>query len=178
MKVDKPKVALSIYKSIDKALLKIIRDLAKKYLEPLKDKPWYDLALKEYEEWVIELLELLDKQFNGYAQLIRGNDIFRKGVKISNFNYSTDEYLDALHNKVVVDYVRDSLVEMEEDLQEELLILYQKKDIQLVLEAAKLTSEDMGFKFNFNKFDKHIRDYLRDKSIKWPNRYRELQKSL
>ena len=116
MKVDKPKVALSIYKSIDKALLKIIRDLAKKYLEPLKDKPWYDLALKEYEEWVIELLELLDKQFNGYAQLIRGNDIFRKGVKISNFNYSTDEYLDALHNKVVVDYVRDSLVEMEEDL--------------------------------------------------------------
>lgn len=167
MKVNKPKVALSIYKSIDKALLKIIRDLAKKYLKPLKDKPWYNLALKEYEEWTIELLELLDKQSRSYSDLIKGKELFKENIKISNFNYSTDEYLDNLHNKVVVDDVRDALVEMEDDFEKELLLIYEKKNSQLVLEAAKLTSKDIGFKFNFNKFDKYTRDYLREKSIKW-----------
>lgn len=167
MKVNKPEVAFFIYKSIDEALLKIIKDLAKKYLKPLKDKPWYKAALRSYEEWTINLLDIFKGQAKKYSDLIRNSKLFNKNLKVNDKKYKTDEYLDELYNLVVVDGIKDVLVEMSTDFEKELQLAYEKQNKQLVIEAAKLTSKDIGFKFNFNQFNKLTKDYLEEKSIKW-----------
>lgn len=171
--MNKPQVALFIYKSADEALLKIIRDLAKKYLEPLKDKPWYDLAVENYELATLSFLDIFKKQAIKYSDLIKNKDIYNKNTKINQRKYKTKEYLDDLYNLVIVDDIKDVLVDMSVDFEKELQQAYEKQNNQLVIAAAKLTSKDIGFKFNFNKFDKHTRDYLRDKSIKWAKQVQE-----
>ncbi len=171
--MDKPEVALFIYKSIEDTLSKLIKELAKKYLLPLKDKPWYKLALKEYEDWTIEYLDILTNQSKKYTDLIKNTDIYNKNVKVNAKKYRTEEYLDKLFNYVVVDDVKDVLVDMSKDFETELQLAYAKQNRQLVIASARLTSKDIGFKFNFNKFDQHTRDYLSDKSIKWAKQVQE-----
>lgn len=164
----KPDVALFIYKTIDEALLKVTRELAKKYLEPLKDKSWYDKALTAYEALTLNLLDEFKEQSKAYAKLLKGSkEVYKKKVSLSDIKYSTEENLDEMYNHVVVDDIKDILDEMKNDFKSTLEKIYEDQDRQLIIEAAKLTAKNIGFKFNFNQFDKHTRDYLRDKKINW-----------
>lgn len=173
MKVNKPEVALFIYKSIDEALLKIIKDLAEKYLKPLKNKPWYKLALNKYQEWTKLFLNILKNQAVKYSDFIKDKEIFKKNLKADEKKYRTEEYLDELYNLVVVDNIKDVLIDMGKDFETELQLAYARQNKQLIIEAAKFTSKDIGFKFNFNQFNKLTRDYLEEKSIKWARQVQE-----
>lgn len=89
-------------------------------------------------------------------------------------SYKTWEYLDAWYNHVVVDDVRDTLLELEQEFQNKLEEFYQKKVAdKLIPEASKGILEQLGMEFDFNKYDEATRDYLKDKKIHWAKQVAE-----
>lgn len=89
-------------------------------------------------------------------------------------SYKTWEYLDAWYNHVVVDDVRDTLLELEQEFQNKLEEFYQQKVAdKLMPEASKGILEQVGMEFDFNKYDEATRDYLKDKKIHWAKQVAE-----
>lgn len=166
--MDKVRVATKLEKAIDKTLKAMLLKMAKEYLKPFKDKPWYRSALDGFIATGEKVSEELRRQAKAYSKALKDKDIYKKPK-----SYKTEEYLDERYNKVVVNDIRDTLVEMNKDFESELSKVFGLIDEVLILEASKSVAGSIGMEFNFNKFDKVTRDYLRDKKIKWAKQVQE-----
>lgn len=163
--MNKKEKATNIYKAIKKATDKIITSNAIEYLKPLKDKPWQKLAIKQYKAFAKLIYKLLNKHKNAYIKAIKGKKLFKLKQKIKKD--IDDEYLDEQYNFIVSDNIRDILKELNTDFEKELQEAYKKEVADKTKEAAKLITAGIGMKFDFNRYDKLTRNYLRDKKIKW-----------
>ena len=160
----------AIEKGIDNAISKIVLNSAKKYLKPLKDKSWHNPAVKYLSEFEIVIAEILQAQQEAYAKLIENskNIYTKQPIQKAKKNYRTHEYLDELHNRVIVDDIKDSLVELESKFEKLLRDSYKKYITDgLIRDSAELVYKDQGMTFDFNKFDESTRDYVKNKQIKW-----------
>lgn len=160
---------IKLEKSIDDTLKKLLEKLAKDYLKSFRKEPWYKPALKHFEDTARDISRLLRKQAKAYSGAISDKDIYNKTVK----RYRTDEYLDSLYNKIVVDDIRDVLVEMNLSFQEELDKAMKKLEGKFIKVGATEVAGSLGLEFDFNKFDERTRDYLKDKRIKWAKQVQE-----
>lgn len=179
---EKKKNLINIYKSIDKALKKLIETNAKEYLEPFKDKPWYGIALEEYKSMSKSLLDMLGKQAELYGNLIDVKELFNKKKVIDEDNEdneddedvedTTDEILE--YEDIINDDVQSVLEEIKEKIIEELEEFFEEDiEKELIFIAAEEAAKNIGIEFNFNKFNEFTRDYLKDKKIEWTKQVAE-----
>lgn len=177
---EKKKNLINIYKSIDKALKKLIEINAKEYLEPFKDKPWYEIALEEYKSMSKSLLDILEKQAEQYGTSIDIKELFNNKKNTTNDEDDDEDDEDSdiddilEYEDIVNDDVQNVLEEIKEKIIEELEEFFEE-DIEkkLILVAAEEAAKNIGIEFNFNKFNEFTRDYLRDKKIEWTKQVAE-----
>lgn len=161
MKKNKKEVAEQIYKTIDKNLDKLIKNNALKYLKKLKNKHWYIIALDGYVNVSKAMLGLLSAYSKKYAEIIRDKNLFETKTTIKKDNSKK-------YKKIINKDIRKKLEKINNEFEEELKGFYEeeiKKGVLLL--AAEKTAKELGIKYNFNKFNKFTRDYLKDKKINW-----------
>ncbi len=181
--MNKNNAATQIYKSIDKTLNKLIESSAKNYLKDLRKHSWHKTALKGYKNLSKELLKLLKGQANKYAKTIEGKELFKKKIKKDEDEDDSDDIEDIIedlieyeekYDNVVDDDIKGLIEELKEEMIEELEKLFEEEiEENLLIAAAKNISQDLGIKFNFNKFNEFTRDYLKDKKINWAKQVQE-----
>lgn len=174
--MDKKDNITQIYKSIDKALNKLIAANAKDYLKYHKNKPWYTIALKGYKNITKDMLELLKEYSKKYGEAIEGKKIFKKKIKkaddeddnIEELINDIDDIIDNDYAEITEDDIKEIIEKVTEELMEELEEFYDDeiKD-NIIINAAEVVANNIGLKFSFNKYNKFTRDYLRDKKIEW-----------
>jgi hypothetical protein len=181
-KNNKKQTLTKIYKTMDKALDKLIANNAKKYLKSFKNKPWHTIALEGYKNTSKGLMGMLNGHTKVYVKAIESKELFNKKKVIKDDDIEDEEYGDIdevlddiLEYEDVVDKdIQNILEKIKEKIIEELEEFFEE-DIEkdLILVAAEEIAKDLGIKFNFNKFDVFTRDYLKDKKIKWARQVAE-----
>lgn len=181
-----------LYEAIKKAEDTLLREQAKEWLKSFINEPWYNAAIKAYvaiaeeaggvfadhkrrvlmaigrEELFDQLVtnETAASTTTSVAAVATGSAGTMAAQTITY--YKTWEYLDERYNHVVVDDVRDELIELQKRFQQQLEAVYQKQLADtLVPEASKEMYQNLDMDFDFNKYDEATRDYLRDKKIHW-----------
>lgn len=159
--MDKKDNITQIYKSIDKALNKLTVANAKDYLKYHKNKPWYTIALQGYVNVSKAMLGLLNEYAKKYSKIIEGKEIFNKKPSIKKDG--KDKY-----RKIVKKDMQKQIEKVNREFRKDLEELYEEELEKIVLVlAAKKTAKELGLTYNFNKFNKFTRDYLKDKKIHW-----------
>ena len=159
--MDKKATMKKIYKSIDKALNKLTVANAKDYLKYHKNKPWYTIALQGYVNVSKAMLGLLNEYAKKYSKIIEGKEIFNKKPSIKKDG--KDKY-----RKIVKKDMQKQIEKVNREFRKDLEELYEEELEKIVLVlAAKKTAKELGLTYNFNKFNKFTRDYLKDKKIHW-----------
>jgi len=161
MEKNKKDIAEQIYKTIDEKLEKLIKNNALKYLKKLKNKHWYIIALDGYVNVSKAMLGLLSAYSKKYAEIIRDKNLFETKTTIKKDNSKK-------YKKIINKDIRKKLEKINNEFEEELKGFYEeeiKKGVLLL--AAEKAAKELGIKYNFNKFNKFTRDYLKDKKINW-----------
>lgn len=155
---------ICIYKSVDKALDKLIEDNAKEYLKEHKKQSWYVVALEGYKKITRSMLELLKEQSKDYGKAIEGKKLFNKKIKKNDEDINDDINDDI---KEVLENITKSFIENLEDFYDEEITT------SSMLLAAKASAEELDLKFNFNKYNKVTKKYLESKKIEWAKQVAE-----
>lgn len=145
--MDKRDVAIQIYKSVDKSLVKLIEERAKDYLKKLKGQSWYKVALDGIINISKAMQELLMKYSKIYAKAVQGK-------KEKEAYKAVDEISKSLAMELIKFY--------DDNFGKTLLV-----------QAADKTAKEIGIKYSFNSFDMATRDYLKDKKINWSKQVTE-----
>ncbi|WP_165000287.1 phage minor head protein [Anaerophilus nitritogenes] len=176
--MNKKKKALSIFfNAINKTKDHISTIRTKRYLKDLKDKTWNDIAVVDIVKFTKQLEDLFKKHQNAYIKLFNTKKVIyikedKKNIKKGK--YRAEDYLDERFNHVVVDDIKDELIELEKDFQNELEKTYDDLIVAGTIPAAVETVlSSMGMKFDFNEFDLATRDYLKNKKIHWAKQVKE-----
>lgn len=170
--LNKKTVAFFILKEAKKYKNSKIRKRQKIYLKPFKEqeKPWADVAVDYSVNFIEDLDDILTSYKNSCLDIIKNNTkLFKQDTQVKKSkNYKTNEYLDERYNHVIVDDIKDKLLELNSSFENALNKAYEKHITKgLVNDATGLVFKGMGMDFDFNKYDETTRDYLRDKKINW-----------
>ena len=185
--MDKKNNITQIYKSIDKALNKLTVANAKDYLKYHKSKPWYTIALKGYKNITKEILGLLKEYSKKYGKVIEGKEIFKKKIKKDDEDdHNGDDEIEITelggikedeYEEITEDDIKEIIEEITEELLEELEEFYDNQiKGNIIINAAEVVANNIGLKFNFNKYNKLTREHLEDKKIEWANQVAETTK--
>ncbi len=169
--MDKKNITFLILKSAKQQKRNLIKKQQEEYLKPFKekDKVWTDIAIEYIIDFILELESIFNEYKNECIKVLN-DKMFVTEIKKAKKpkKYKTYEYLDSLYNKVIVSDIKDTLIEIGNSFKDALKSTYDKFIKNgVVKNSAKLIFENMNMLFDFNKFDKKTRDYLRDKKIKW-----------
>lgn len=138
-----------LYYAIKKAEEHLLLEQAETWLKRFANEPWYKDAVKAYAAIAMEVGGVFQDHKHKVLEAIGRTDLFaevpeisiRGGIKRKQqgiTRYKTWEYLDERYNRVVVDDVRDELVELQKDFRQKLDECYQKVMIDtLVPETGK-----------------------------------------
>lgn len=161
-----------LFDDVNEAINKILNENALSYFEPFKEnKYWYSYAISSYAPFTVGLTHVFSEYAISVLSTVKYlNSI--KGVfvkdKIEKRQYKTDEYLDSKYNKVVVKDVRDALKELHEAFKNKLNDFYK---VHIINNFINVMIKDMisskEVPFNFNKFNKFTKEFLKKKRIKW-----------
>lgn len=170
--MNKKTVTFFILKEANKYKKNKIRKRQEIYLKPFKEqeKPWADIAIDYSVNFIEDLDEILTSYKNSCLDIIQNNkNLFKQDNQVKKSkNYKTNEYLDERYNHVIVDDIKDKLLELNNSFSNALNKAYEKHIIKGSLsDATGLVFKGMGMDFDFNKYDETTRDYLRDKKINW-----------
>ena len=166
----KKEAAKIVLKAVEKVRDAIIEQQVKEYYKPLKQKEWHDLAVQYTIAFEKALDEFFQKQKKAYSELFKNAKVIYISTPkvVQKAKYRTEEYLDKRYNHVVVKDIRDILLDMEKQFENELDKLYEKQiNSGLIRSAGETVITSMGLEFDFNQFEKFTKDYLQDKKIHW-----------
>lgn len=167
--MSKKKKAALIYKAAEKAKNELVNIRTKSYMKPLKSKEWHDIAIRSINESIKELEKIFQEYKGKYIKAISNKNIFIEKSKIqkNDKKYKTDEYLDRVYNHVVVDDIRDALLDLKTDFLRRLERFFDENIYNTIEDATKTVMSSVDMEFEFNEFDRFTRDYLKDKKINW-----------
>lgn len=170
--MNKKTAAFFILKEAKRYKKRKIRKRQEIYLKPFKEqkKPWADVAIDYSVNFIEALDNILTNYKNSCLDIIQNNKrLFKQDSQIKKAqNYRTNEYLDEKYNHVIVDDIKDKLLELNNSFSNALNEAYEKHIIKGSLsDATGLVFKGMGMDFDFNKYDETTRDYLKDKKSNW-----------
>lgn len=200
-KAERVRKVIRLCEAIEKSVDTLLLEQAKEWLKRFIGEPWYEQAIQAYVEIAREAGGIFADHRQKVLEAIGREELFqeltdpnvnmgaaaaivpvtsgsgKKGKKTkarSMKSYKTWEYLDAWYNHVVVEDIRDTLIELEQEFQSKLEEFYQQKIAdKLILDASKGILEQLGMEFDFNKYDAATRDYLENKKIHWAKQVAE-----
>lgn len=156
----KQAVSFFILKTAKQARQRAIIEQADKFLIESKDK----MTLLYYLEFSESLENIFLNYQKKFFEILDNKNIWSI-EKASNKKkkYKTNEYLDRKNNFVIVDDIKDVLIEMKNSLSQ----AYDKYIINGFFKDKMLTH------FSFNSYDRKAAKYLNKKKIKWSKQVSE-----